>query len=93
MVSTSQAEATNCPTHATESPAGSPNTYSGQARLISFRFVSNFVMVILQQPIILRHHSITYLWTGRKCVVHWYAHDHCDILFVYTVPHIDERTR
>ena len=25
---------------------------------------------------ILRQHSITYLWTERKCVVHWYAHEH-----------------
>ena len=23
---------------------------------------------------ILRQHSITHLWTERKCVVHWYAH-------------------
>ena len=32
--------------------------------------------------------GITYLWTGRKCVVHWYAHN---FRFVYTVPHVDER--
>ena len=25
---------------------------------------------------ILRQYSITHLWTERKCVVHWYAHDH-----------------
>ena len=25
---------------------------------------------------ILRQHSITHLWTERKCVVHWYAHHH-----------------
>ena len=35
---------------------------------------------------ILRQHSITHLWTERKCVVHWYAQHH--IQLVDTVLHV-----
>ena len=36
---------------------------------------------------ILRQHSITHLWTDKKCVVHWLL-EYCQ--FVDTVPHVAE---
>ena len=36
---------------------------------------------------ILRQHSITHLWTERKCVVHWYAHTTTNGYCSYTVLH------
>ena len=51
VVSTSQAEAANSPTHNTKSPVGLPNTYSySQAPdnlIILFCFASHFITVIL----------------------------------------------
>ena len=40
---------------------------------------------------ILRQHSITHLWTGRKCVVHWYIHDPYAGYLVYTGLHADKK--